>query len=187
MIFSVTAYAADNGESSVAITVVIPQTEQKKEEPPPEPEPVEKKPVRYLYPASVKEIQDDNGRREIIKTYELAANENPDNISKEPFSRDGWLYEIADITKKENVTTEQKNHTETITVNSDTQDFNEILKLLPTTKEYTSGGFKGILTLNVGSITVEQAGAKSVAYTISETREYPHFSSNDTSLVPKTI
>jgi hypothetical protein len=188
ILFPVTAYATDNGDSSsVSITVVIPQTEQKKEEPPPEPEPVEKKPVRYLYPANMKEIQDDNGRREIIKTYELAANENPDNISREPFTRDCWLYEIADITKKENVVTEQKNHTEIVTKDSETKDFNEILKLLPNTKEYTSGGFTGVLTLNVSSITVEQAGAKSVAYTITETREYPHFSSNDTSLVPKTI
>lgn len=187
IIFPVTAYAADNGDSSsVAITVVIPHTEQQKEEPPP-PEPVEKKPVRYLYPASVKEIQDDTGRRKIIKTYELAANENPDNISKEPFTRDGWLYELADITKKENVTTEQKNHTETVTADSETKDFNEILKLLSNTKEYKDGGFTGILTLNANSITVEQAGAKSVAYSISETREYPYLSSNDTSFVPKTI
>ncbi|MCL2775988.1 MAG: hypothetical protein FWD71_21985, partial [Oscillospiraceae bacterium] len=70
---------------------------------------------------------------------------------------------------------------------SQTKDFASILKLLPLTKEYNNDGFTGTLTLDVSSITVEQAGTRSVAYTISETREYPCLSSNDSSFVPKTI
>ena len=97
-----TVYATDTGDTSgVSITVVIPQTEPPKETPPPEP--TTQPPKNYLYPVSVWESQD-NGRSEIIKTYELAPNEKPQNISRESFTRDGWLYELADITKKENIT-----------------------------------------------------------------------------------
>jgi hypothetical protein len=54
--------------------------------------------------------------------------------------------------------------------------------------EYTSvDGFVGILTLDVASIKVETAGTKTSSYTTTITREYPHLSSNDSSLVPKTV
>ena len=139
-----------------------------------------------LYPVSVTE-NNVKGRREIIKTYELSPNEKPSDIPRDSFERDGFLYEIADVTKKDNIKTEQKNHTETIKIDSETKDFDSILKHLPSSKEYNNGGFTGTLMLDIGSITVEQAGTRSVAYTISETREYPYLSSNDSSLVPKTI
>jgi hypothetical protein len=39
----------------------------------------------------------------------------------------------------------------------------------------------------VASIKVETAGTKTSSYTLSVTREYPHLSTNDTELVPKTV
>jgi len=47
-------------------------------------------------------------------------------------------------------------------------------------------GFYGILALDVSSITVDTAGLTTSSYTICSTRQYPHLSSNDTSLIPKT-
>ena len=186
MIFPITAYAADTGEASgVSITVVIPQTEPKKEAPPPEP--TTQPPKNYLYPVSVWESQD-NGRREIIKTYELAPNEKPQNISRESFTRDGWLYEIADITKKETSSNDMREYTETVTIDTATNDISAILQLLAPEMEYKSNdGYTGILYLDISSIKVETAGTKSSSYTVTATREYPHLSSNDTSLIPKTI
>jgi hypothetical protein len=128
-----------------------------------------------------------NGRHEVAKTYELSPYDKPSDIPRDSFERDGCTYEISDITQKENVKTEQKEQVETVKLDSATKDFDEILKLLPKSKEYKNGGFTGILTLDVGSITIGQAGTKSVAYTISETREYPYLSINDSSLVPKSI
>ncbi|MCL2775407.1 MAG: hypothetical protein FWD71_18990 [Oscillospiraceae bacterium] len=139
-----------------------------------------------LYPVSVTENVI-GGQHEIIKTYELSQYEKPADISRDNFERGGYLYELSDITKKDNIKTEQQNHTETISVDSQTKDFDAILKLLPLTKEYNSDGFTGALTLDVNSITVEQSGIRSVAYTISETREYPCLSSNDSSYIPKSI
>jgi hypothetical protein len=63
-----------------------------------------------------------------------------------------------------------------------------ILRQLSPTIDFTSeDGYFGMLTLDVSSIAVETAGTKTSNYTASATREYPHLSSNDTSLVPKEI
>ena len=177
--FPFTAYASDGG--GVLITVVIPQSEPKKETPVPIP------PKKYLYPVSTYESQN-NGRREIIKTYELSAKEKPEDISRESFTRDGWLYELADITRKETSNTDARDHTESISIDTATNDTAAILKLLAPTMDYQSNdGYTGVLQLDVSSIKVEIAGTKSSSYAVSATREYPHLSSNDTSLIPKTI
>ena len=188
IMFPVTAYAADNNDiSSVSITVVIPNTEPKKETPPLEPAPAPKPTINYLYPVSVFESQD-NGRREIIKTYELAASEKPANISRESFTRDGWLYELSDITKEETSSNDIREHKEIITTDTATNDISAILQLLEAEMEYKSGdGYTGVLYLDISSIKVETAGTKSSSYTVTATREYPHLSTNDTSLIPKTI
>jgi hypothetical protein len=148
-------------------------------------EPAKKSPVN-IYPVSVTETAA-NGRREIVKTYELSPYEKPSDISRDSFERDGYYYELSDITKKENVKTEQKEQLETAALDSPTKDFDKILKLLDKSKEYKNGGFTGTLTLDVNSIKVEQAGTVRKYFTISETREYYYLSSNDTSLIPKTI
>lgn len=183
---STTVYAADNGDSSsAAITIIIPQSEPEKDEPT---EPTPKKLVQYLYPTSVKETQDENGKREIVKTYELAANEKPDNISRESFIIDGWLYELTDITKKETDSTDTRQHTETITLDTETKDMDVILKQLALTMDYkASDGYFGVLSLDISGIKVETAGTKTSSYTVTATREYPHLSSNDTSVIPKSI
>jgi len=172
------------------ITVVVPTTTEETvietDVSTTEPPAVTPVAIPKLYPVSVTE-NISKGRREIVKKYELSNYEKPSDIPRESFVRDGWLYELADITKKENIKTEEKNHTETVKIDSATKDFDEILKLLTNTKTYKSGGFTGTLTLDMSSITVEQAGTKSVAYTLSESREYPYLSSNDTSYIPKTI
>jgi hypothetical protein len=154
----------------------------------PVPEPPTQKSVSYLYPVSVKETQDESGRRELIKTYELAPNEKPDNISRSPFTRGDWLYQLTDITKQETNSIDTRNYTETITLNTDTNDTGTILKQLALTMEYTDNdGYVGVLSLDISSIKVETAGTKSNAYTVTATREYPNLSSNDTSVIPKSV
>jgi len=174
IIFNIPVFAANDTHSMPALTTALEPTTQKS--------------VHDLYPVSIKETQDENGRREVIKTYELAPNEKPDNISQEPFTRDGWLYELTDITKKETASTDTRNHTETVTLNTDTNDTEKILQQLEPTMDYTDNdGYTGILSLDVQNIKVETAGTKSTAYTVTATREYPNLSSNDTSVIPKSV
>ena len=109
-----------NSPDSISITVVIPPAEEPL---PPEPEIIP--PVNYLYPASVVESQE-SGKKMLIKIYELSPLKNPNDISRESFTRNNLLYELADITKVENVSLNQREHTETITVNSGSREMEAI-------------------------------------------------------------
>ena len=174
VVFPLAAYGAD----SIIITVVIPESE-----PPPAPPP----PRDYLYPVSVRESQE-NGRREVVRTYELAGSQRSSDISREAFVRDGWLFELADITRRETSETTTREHSRPVTLETATNDMPAILGQLAQTVEYrASDGYTGTLSLDIASIRVEVAGTRSVSSVVSATREYPHLSSNDTSLIPQTI
>lgn len=183
----ITVFAGDNegnSASPVAITVVVPQ---KSESVQPTPTPAEKPLVPYLYPVSIWETQND-GQREIVKTYELDKGETPEDISREAFERDGWRYELTDITKKDTASFDSQERSETVEIDTGTKDMDAIINLLAPEMEYQSeDGYIGILFLDISSITVETAGTKKNSYTVSATREYLNLSSNDTSLIPKTI
>ena len=139
------------------------------------------------YPSGVAEIRDGSGWQ-IVKTYELADGEDPAGIPREPFERGGWAFTLTDITRAETSVAETREHTETVTLETETNELETILPLLPPTMEYRSeDGFVGILSLDVSSIAVETAGTRASSYTMSVTREYPHLSTNDTGLVPKTV
>ena len=185
--FSVPALAAADEHSepestepsNVMITVVMPAKTDTPEITAPEP--------IKVYPSEVIESAD-NGRRQIIKTYDLSPGEKPEDIPRESFERGGYLYSITDITRKETVTVETREYTETISAESESKEIEDVLPLLSPTLEYTSeDGLVGVLSLDVSSIRLETAGTKTSSYTVSVTREYPHLSSNDTSLVPKTV
>jgi hypothetical protein len=162
--------------ANVTITVVMPEAA-------PEPAPA----IVTVYPSDVTETRE-NGGRQIIKTFELMPGENPEDIPRDSFERDGWEFTLTDIIRKETASAETREHTETVTLNTDTKELERILPLLAPTMEYMAeDGFAGILSLDVSSIGVETAGTKTSSYTMSITREYPRLSSNDTSLVPKTV
>ena len=175
--------AADPSGGNVTITVVLPD----KEAPAPEEPVIEQPSIIKAYPSDVTEMVQ-NGDRLIVKTYELNAGEKPEDIPREPFERGGWRYSLTDITRRETATAETMAHTETVTVSTDTRELEQILTLLDPTMEYISDdGFTGTLSLDVSSIKVETAGTRTSSYTMSVTREYPLLSSNDVSLVPKTV
>jgi hypothetical protein len=197
------ARAAEDGNppSNVTITVVMPDAapEQGQEREPsnfpslpsipaPGQTPEQTAPaIPRLYPTGVHEVLE-NGVRWIIKVYELGAGESPADIPCGGFDRNGWNYAITDITKKETAAADVREHTEIATLNTDTKEMEAILRQIPPTMEYASEeGYAGVLALDVSSIAVETAGTKTSSYTASATREYPHLSSNDTSLLPKTI
>jgi hypothetical protein len=176
-----TAFAADTQGSNVTITVVMPDPT-----PAPEPTPTPSPDIK-VYPSDVTESKA-GGVWQIIKTYELAANENPADIPRADFERSGYKFTLTDIIRKETANAETRPHTETVTVNTDTKELEKILPLLSPTMEFTADDdFVGILTLDVASIKVETAGTKTTSYEMKVTREYPRLSANDTSLLPKTV
>lgn len=146
-------------------------------------------PVRSaaLYPTDVVETVE-GGNRRLEKVYLLTAADNPANIPTEDFEREGYHYTLLDVTRQDYTESETKEHTETITLDSDTKDMNQIMPQLAATKEVTTeDGFTGILTLDTTSVQVETAGYGSSSRTVTATRNYPNLSDADASLIPKTI
>ena len=140
-----------------------------------------------LYPVSVYE-SNENGTRKVIKTYELLEDEKPEDIPCDDFEQGSLTYTLSDIVKKESSSIDVKEHTKTVSLNTDTNDVNAIVKQLAPTIEYKSDdGYMGILNLDISSIKIKTGGTKTDNFTISSVREYPGLSSNDSTLIPKTI
>lgn len=179
---AVVSFAEDAHISNVNLTIVIPSKEVSEEI-----NSIPELTIPKVYPVSVYETSE-NGIRQVIKTYELSDDELPSDIPRDSFERNNRTYELADIIKKEKAFSDVREHTKTITINTDTKEFDAIAKLLAQTIEYKSDDeYTGILNLDLNSIIVETAGTKKETFTVSAVREYPNLSSNDTSLIPKTI
>ena len=143
--------------------------------------------VPSLYPTEVK-VSEENGISRLEKVYYLTAADDPAAISTGDFEREGKTYTLLDLLKSDQTETETKDHIEVITMDSETKDMAEILKLLePELEISTDDGYTGILTLDHTSISVEAAGYKTSSRTVSATRTYPNLSDADVSLIPKSV
>ena len=150
---------------------------------PPYPEDMKDK----LFPSDVQTVIKD-GTRQILKTYILEAGTSPADIPRDSFEREGWRYSLTDITEKRTTDIDTRKHTETVSINTSSNNPNSIISQLAPTMEYQSeDGYCGLLTLDLASVNCEAAGYKNNSYTVTATREYPHLSNNDLSLIPKTI
>jgi hypothetical protein len=139
-----------------------------------------------LFPVDVQELAD-GGNRKIVRVYELSPDENPDEIPREAFERGGVRFELTEIVKQETELEDRREHSETVTLETESRELEAVLPLLTPAMDFVSAdGYAGTLTLDVSSIAVAEGGTEKRAYTLSTTREYPHLSANDTALIPKT-
>lgn len=140
-----------------------------------------------VYPAEVRG-REENGAYYLEKVYCLTAKDDPSTIPTGDFEREGRAYTLLDILKNDQTETDTKEHIEVITLNTDTKDMAEIIKLLePELEVSTEDGYTGILIPDYTNITVEAAGYKNKNWTVSAQRTYPNLSDADISLVPKSI
>jgi len=131
-------------------------------------------------------VQNLNGVQQYIKVFTVPAATNPEALIEGPFEYEGCVYTFADITKHENDFQAQKEHTETITVETKKKDLSEILDALDPTMEYDDGRYAGVLALDHTTLKTEPAGYTSGSYTIRETKEIGNLDSNDMAYVPAT-
>lgn len=140
-----------------------------------------------VYPAEVR-AREENGVSYLEKVYCLTVKDDPAAIPTGDFEREGRKYTLLDILKNDQTETDTKDHIEVITLNTDTKDMGEIIKLLEAKLEVcTEDGYTGILTPDYANIAVEAAGYKNKSWTVSAQRTYPNLSEADISLIPKTI
>lgn len=139
------------------------------------------------YPIEVQEYMEGDSPR-IKKVYQLSLNEDPAGIPTGDFERDGRLYYLLDMTRRDEVGVDTQPYTETITLDSDTGKLEEVLKRLdPELEAATEDGYTGTLTLDYTSVAVEAAGYATKTRNLSASRTYPNLSDADVSLIPKTI
>ena len=169
--------------TGIAITVVVPRPDVRPVEVITPSQPV----VNHIYPIHVWESRED-GRREIIRVYELRDGECPSQIPRHSFERDGFRFELAEIVRREIPAHSLREHTEVVTVNTQTNDLATVIRLLsPTLEHMSEDGYFGVLALDVTSIQIESQGTTSSNFTATRTREFPHLSNTDTSLIPRTL
>ena len=149
------------------------------------------KPARdsAYYPISVEEYTaGDFDEPRIQKVYQLSLDDDPGLIPTEDFERNGRLYYLLDMTRKDEVGVDTKPHVQTVTRPSDTNNMEKILQTLDAEIEATTeDGYTGTLHLDHTTVKVTTDGYATKTGTVSATRTYPNLSDADLSLVPKTI
>ena len=137
------------------------------------------------YPTAVTR-SDDGG--EIRKMYDLGPEDDPAGIPRSDFEQEGYHYTLIDLLKQELPANESRQHTETVSVPSQSKDMGAVLALLPQTKEFiTEDGLTGTLTLKLDTVNVEVAGYGSSTKSLTATRTYPALADQDTQFIPKSI
>lgn len=127
-----------------------------------------------------------DGRQLIVKTYTLSPGADPGELVEEPFELEGYTYHHLETVKEEQPYEDSKFQTETVTLETSTDDLAAILEQLAPTVGYSKDGYSGTLTLDHTSIQTEAAGYTTKYYTISEKKEFPGLTRNDPSFIPTT-
>lgn len=141
--------------------------------------------VQVCYPTSVTQSEDGS---EIRKIYDLSPEDDPLGISRSDFEQDGYHYTLTDLLKQELPEHEERQHTETVSLQSDKKDMESVLALLPQEKEFvTEDGMIGTLELQLSTVQVEVSGYGSSTRKVTATRSYPNLVNQDTANIPKTI
>lgn len=137
------------------------------------------------YPSAVTRSEDGS---EIRKLYDLAPTDDPAGIPRSDFEQDGFRYTLVDLLKQELPEYEERQHTETVSLESKNKDMASVLALLPQEREFvTDDGLTGTLTLQLDTVKVEVSGYGSSTREVSATRSYPNLAGQDTQYIPKTI
>ena len=139
------------------------------------------------YPTSVEEYMEGDSSR-IKKVYQLSLADDPSKIPTEDFERDGRLYYLLDMTRKDEVGVDIQTITQTKTLASETNNMEKILQSLePQMEVTTEDGYTGTLTLDHTTVKVAADGYATRTKDLSATRTYPNLSEADVSLIPKSI
>ena len=128
-----------------------------------------------------------DGTEYLIKVYDIADGTEPEQLIENDFELDGFLFSHETTDKKVNENTDTKEATEEVSVESQSKNLEDVVKLFPATKEYNQDGYKGSLALDTGSIVTEAAGYTTKNYTVSTTKEYPGLMYADPSFVSQTV
>ena len=141
--------------------------------------------MKVCYPTAISRNEDGT---ELWKMYDLSPEDDPAGIPRSDFEQDGYHYALVELLEQELPEYEERQHTETVSVESKKKDMESVLALLPQEREFiTEDGLIGNLTLQLDTVRVEVSGYGSSTKELSATRSYPNLAGQDTQYIPKTI
>lgn len=140
-------------------------------------------------PLPIEVFEDTSGDlKTITKVYEFESSQTDESIPKKNFTQDGVEYALREIIEEANQEEDIKEHTETVSVQTQTNNTEKVIASFePVLEVTTEDEYYGVLELDYTTLKVEASGYGKQSYTITEKRSYPNLSDADTSLVPKTI
>lgn len=127
-----------------------------------------------------------NGQQRLVKTYTLSPDADPDELREDDFTYDGFHYSWAYTTKEEQAYQDTKTVTETVTVETSSNDLSEILAVLDPSIPYSQDGYAGELVLDHTTLSTMAAGYATKYSTVTETKVISNLDRNDMSYVPAT-
>ena len=127
-----------------------------------------------------------NGQQQLVKTYTLSPEIDPEILKEPSFEYDGFLYTWAYTTKSENPFMETKEAVQTITVETSKNDLALILEQLEPSMDYNEDGFQGELALDHTSLVTEASSYTTKYSKTTETKVIGNLDRNDMSYVPAT-
>ncbi len=139
-----------------------------------------------IYPVTSYE-REQNGYMTISKTYALAEDDNPNDINTLDFERYGMTFTLQEVIKKDTTTQDTVKYTEEVEKQTSTNEVSKVIGEFEDTIEVERNGYKGVLSLDVKTITSSASGKKTSYGTQSITKNYYNLESQDLSQFPKTV
>jgi len=127
-----------------------------------------------------------NGRQLIIRTFTLPPDADPDDLIQAPFVREGFVYTHISIVKQEIPFESRQIRSESVTVETASDNLSVILDALDSTILFEDGEYSGTLALDHTTLRTEAAGFTNQSYTITDTRVIEGLDRNDLSFIPRT-
>ena len=131
-------------------------------------------------------VENLNGQQRIVKTYVLPPEKDPETLKEPSFDYDGFTYTWAFTTKDEHAFLESKSVTETVTVETASNNLDKILAELAPSVPYDDGEYSGELALDHTTISTVAADYTTQYGTVTATKTIGPVDRNDMSYVPAT-
>jgi len=139
--------------------------------------------IPFLISSDQKQI---DGSIFLTKVYEVAEDFDPSALVENGYKKDGYLFAYHKTDKKVNENKQTKELSESIAIETATDNKQGILNRLPQTIEYNKEDFTGVLSLKQDSIATEVAAYKTQNTTLSTVKEYTELMAADNSYIPQT-
>ena len=130
-------------------------------------------------------VENLNGQQRIVKTYVLPPEKDPETLKEPSFDYDGFTYTWAFTTKDEHAFLESKSVTETVTVETASNNLDKILAELAPSVPYDDGEYSGELALDHTTISTVAADYTTQYGTVTATKTIGPVDRNDMSYVDR--